>query len=84
VSGFEYRSASFLPADPDVRAPLTAAEWLGLALFHSAIALRACICGAVVPNRGPVCFEHRRECPVDSLDVCRIVFPKSYGPRPSA
>jgi hypothetical protein len=81
VSGLEYRTASFLPPDLDVPAMLSAAQWLGLMLWYSAVAARECVCGAgSIPYMGRgVSFEHRRDCPADSLEVARIVWPRSYG-----
>jgi hypothetical protein len=31
--------------------------------------------------KGGISFEHRHGCPADSLDVARIVWPRSYGQR---
>jgi hypothetical protein len=68
-----------LPPDLDVPARLSAAEWLGL--WYSAVAHRRCVCGAcAMTYKGGISFEHRQGCPADSLDVARIVWPRSYGP----
>jgi hypothetical protein len=77
VSGFEYRTPTFLPPSLDVPAQLTAAEWLGPALWYSAAAHRRCVCGARSMTGKRVSSEHRRDCPADSLDVARIVWPQS-------
>jgi hypothetical protein len=70
VSGFEYRTASFLPPDLDVPATLSATEWLGLMLWYAAVASRQCVCGApstatnaAIPHKGG------------------LSWPRSYGPR---
>jgi len=82
VSGLEYRTASFLPPDVDVPATLSAAEWLGLVLWYSAVCFRRCVCGACwLPRGNGITLEHRCGCPADSLEVARIVLPRSYGPR---
>jgi hypothetical protein len=52
VSGFEYRTVSFLPPDLDVPATLSTAEWLGLTLWYSAVCSRRCVCGALDALQG--------------------------------
>jgi hypothetical protein len=57
-------------------APMSTAEWLGLVLWYSAVAYRRRVCGAAsLPRDNGITFEHRRDCPADSLDVARIVWP---------